>query len=72
MVGMPIKLVTLIPIIAKLAGGYCSGTTGLVCIDSFSRELRETGYLHNHQRMWIAAYLVHWRRVRWQAGAAGF
>ncbi|MCZ0900357.1 deoxyribodipyrimidine photo-lyase, partial [Microcoleus sp. HI-ES] len=48
------------------------GTTGLVCIDSFSRELRETGYLHNHQRMWTAAYLVHWRRVRWQAGARWF
>ncbi|MEG5137876.1 MULTISPECIES: FAD-binding domain-containing protein [unclassified Microcoleus] len=48
------------------------GTTGLVCIDRFSRELRETGYLHNHQRMWIAAYLVHWRRVHWQAGARWF
>ncbi|WP_377477891.1 MAG: FAD-binding domain-containing protein [Microcoleus anatoxicus] len=48
------------------------GTTGLVCIDSFSRELRETGYLHNHQRMWMAAYLVHWRKVRWQVGARWF
>jgi deoxyribodipyrimidine photo-lyase len=48
------------------------GTTGLVCIDSFSRQLRDTGYLHNHQRMWTAAYLVHWRRVRWQAGARWF
>ena len=48
------------------------GTTGLVCIDSISRELRETGYLHNHQRMWTAAYLVHWRKVKWQAGARWF
>ncbi|XZN93699.1 MAG: FAD-binding domain-containing protein [Microcoleus sp.] len=48
------------------------GTTGLVCIDSFSQQLRETGYLHNHQRMWMAAYLVHWRKVRWQAGARWF
>ncbi len=48
------------------------GTTGLVCIDSFSNELRETGYLHNHQRMWMAAYLVHWRKVRWQAGSRWF
>ncbi len=48
------------------------GTTGLVCIDSISRELRETGYLHNHQRMWMAAYLVHWRKVKWQAGARWF
>lgn len=48
------------------------GETGLACIDSFARELRETGYLHNHARMWVAAYVVHWRRVRWQAGARWF
>ncbi|NJL92579.1 MAG: deoxyribodipyrimidine photo-lyase [Anaerolineae bacterium] len=48
------------------------GETGLACIDAFSRELRETGYLHNHARMWLAAYIVHWRRVRWQAGARWF
>ncbi|MEA5565295.1 FAD-binding domain-containing protein [Anabaena sp. UHCC 0399] len=48
------------------------GTTGLVCIDNFSQELRETGYLHNHMRMWLAAYVVHWRRIRWQAGAKWF
>ncbi|NOK58869.1 MAG: deoxyribodipyrimidine photo-lyase [Chloroflexi bacterium AL-W] len=48
------------------------GSTGLRCIDAFSQELRETGYLHNHARMWIAAYVVHWRRVRWQAGARWF
>ena len=46
--------------------------TGMVCIDSFSRELRETGYLHNHVRMYMAAYIVHWRRVKWQAGARWF
>ena len=48
------------------------GTTGLACIDAFSHELRETGYLHNHVRMWLAAYVVHWRKVRWQAGARWF
>ncbi|GAB1544643.1 FAD-binding domain-containing protein [Scytonema sp. NUACC21] len=48
------------------------GNTGRVCIDSFSRDLRETGYLHNHGRMWMAAYMVHWRRIRWQAGAKWF
>jgi len=48
------------------------GTTGLNCMDSFSRDLREVGYLHNHARMWTAAYLIHWRRVRWQAGARWF
>ncbi len=48
------------------------GCTGLACIDSFSDELRQTGYLHNHSRMWLAAYIIHWRRVRWQAGARWF
>lgn len=48
------------------------GTTGMVCIDSFSREMQETGYLHNHARMWMAAYLVHWRHIRWQVGAKWF
>ena len=47
-------------------------STGLACMDSFARELHETGYLHNHARMWTAAYLVHWRRVKWQAGARWF
>jgi deoxyribodipyrimidine photo-lyase len=46
--------------------------TGLACIDAFARALIQTGYLHNHARMWLAAYVVHWRRVRWQAGARWF
>lgn len=48
------------------------GETGLKCMDEFSRELERTGYLHNHARMWVASYLIHWRRIRWQAGAAWF
>ena len=48
------------------------GQTGLACMDAFSEELRQIGYLHNHSRMWMAAYIVHWRRVRWQAGARWF
>ena len=46
--------------------------TGLRCMDAWSGQLQRSGYLHNHARMWMAAYLVHWRRVRWQAGAAWF
>ncbi|MBD2138834.1 deoxyribodipyrimidine photo-lyase [Anabaena sp. FACHB-1237] len=48
------------------------GKTGLICIDSFTQELRQTGYLHNHIRMWLAAYIIHWRRIQWQAGAKWF
>ena len=49
-----------------------AGTTTLTCMDSFSADLRATGYLHNHARLWFAAYIVHWRRTRWQAGARWF
>ena len=46
--------------------------SGLACMDAFARELGQTGYLHNHARMWLAAWIVHWLRVRWQAGARWF
>ena len=46
--------------------------TGLACMDGFARDLHETGYLHNHARLWTAAYVIHHRRVKWQAGAAWF
>lgn len=55
-----------------LPSDITQGRTGLACMDSFSEELRRTGYLHNHARMWMAAYIIHWRRVRWQAGARWF
>ncbi|MEM7332664.1 MAG: FAD-binding domain-containing protein [Chloroflexota bacterium] len=48
------------------------GQTGHSSIDSFIHELKTTGYLHNHARMWLAGYVVHWRRVKWQAGAHWF
>jgi deoxyribodipyrimidine photo-lyase len=57
---------------AELTTALIEATTGLVCMDSFSQELQTTGYLHNHSRMWLAAYVIHWRRVRWQAGARWF
>jgi deoxyribodipyrimidine photo-lyase len=55
-----------------LPADISASKTGLVCIDNFSQELRETGYLHNHIRMWLAAYIIHWRHIQWQAGAKWF
>lgn len=49
-----------------------SGTTERFCIDSFSKDLQSTGYLHNHGRLWLAAYIIHWRKIRWQVGAKWF
>jgi deoxyribodipyrimidine photo-lyase len=48
------------------------GRTGVACIDAFIAELIDTGYLHNHARMYVASYTVHARRVQWQAGARWF
>lgn len=55
-----------------LHADIAEGRTGLACMDAFARELAGTGYLHNHARMWVAAYVIHWRRVKWQAGARWF
>jgi deoxyribodipyrimidine photo-lyase len=56
----------------ELPADIREGRSGLACIDAFARQLIDTGWLHNHARMWLAAYVVHWRRVRWQAGARWF
>lgn len=58
--------------IDEMPDDVLTASTGLACIDTFVRELSETGYLHNHARMWLAAWLVHARGVRWQTGAAWF
>jgi deoxyribodipyrimidine photo-lyase len=57
---------------AELPADIASGNTGLSCMDGFIAELHGSGWLHNHARMWLASYLVHWRRVRWQTGAQWF
>ena len=57
---------------SKLPDAVAECTTGLACIDDFSHQLKATGYLHNHARMWMASYLLHYLRIRWQAGARWF
>jgi deoxyribodipyrimidine photo-lyase len=56
----------------SLPDDIAQGQTGIACIDSFIHELITTGYLHNHARMYIASYLVHFRRIKWQTGAHWF
>jgi deoxyribodipyrimidine photo-lyase len=48
------------------------GKTGIECLDDWVEELRQTGYLHNHVRMWFASIWVHTLRLPWQAGADFF
>ena len=56
----------------ELPPDIAAAATGLPCIDAFAVELIGSGWLHNHARMWLASYVVHWRRVRWQVGARWF
>lgn len=48
------------------------GTTGIDCFDHWARELVETGYLHNHARMWFASIWIFTLRLPWQLGADFF
>jgi deoxyribodipyrimidine photo-lyase len=50
----------------------CDGRTGIDCFDAWARELVETGYLHNHARMWFASIWIFTLRLPWALGAALF
>lgn len=49
-----------------------AGETGLACFDAWVRELVETGFLHNHARMWFASIWIFTLRLPWQLGADFF
>ncbi len=49
-----------------------SGRTGIECLDHWARELVETGYLHNHARMWFASIWIFTLKLPWQLGADFF
>jgi len=53
----------------QLPADVLAANTGLPCMDSFIQSLNDEGYLHNHARMWLAAYIVHWRKTDWQTAA---
>lgn len=57
---------------ARIPLDVVRGDTGLPCVDGMLGELFADGYLHNHARLWFAAYLCHFRGVRWQEGARLF
>lgn len=55
-----------------LPADVLAGETGLACMDHAIRRLLAVGWIHNHERMWLASWLVHVRGVRWRAGADWF
>jgi len=48
------------------------GRTGIDCFDQWARELVETGYLHNHARMWFASIWIFTLNLPWELGADFF
>ncbi len=49
-----------------------NGMTGIDGFDDWARELVETGYLHNHARMWFASIWIFTLRLPWTLGADFF
>jgi deoxyribodipyrimidine photo-lyase len=45
------------------------GATGIACFDEWIAELRQTGWLHNHVRMWVASIWIFTLRLPWSLGA---
>jgi deoxyribodipyrimidine photo-lyase len=50
----------------------CLGQTGIAPFDHWAVELAQTGYLHNHARMWFASIWIFTLGLPWQLGADFF
>ena len=46
--------------------------TGIKCFDNWTEELIDTGYLHNHSRMWFASIWIFTLGYSWESGAEFF
>src|SRR5210317_2029872 len=49
-----------------------NGNTDIDCFNDWVHELQETGYLHNHTRMWFASIWIFTLNLPWQLGAEFF
>ncbi|MDQ8020968.1 MAG: FAD-binding domain-containing protein [Moraxellaceae bacterium] len=58
-----------IPYTEQLPADIRMAATGVPVIDASVRQLYATGHLHRQQRLWLASYIVHLRKVDWRAGA---
>lgn len=58
-----------------LPDGYhdaIAGRSGIECFDHWVQQLLDTGYLHNHARMWVASIWIFTLGLPWQLGADFF
>jgi len=58
--------------LARRLADAAAGRTGIACFDAWIRELNDTGYLHNHARMWVASIWIFTLRLPWELGAELF
>jgi deoxyribodipyrimidine photo-lyase len=58
--------------LAKAVARAEAGDTGLACFDHWAHELVDTGYLHNHARMWFASIWIFTLGLPWRLGADFF
>ncbi|WP_224815368.1 FAD-binding domain-containing protein [Hasllibacter sp. MH4015] len=49
-----------------------AGKTDIAAFNAWAQELVETGYLHNHARMWFASIWIFTLGLPWQSGADFF
>ena len=55
--------------LSELYNDALRGQTNLEPFDEWIKQLTETGYLHNHTRMWFASIWIHYFGLPWQLGA---
>jgi deoxyribodipyrimidine photo-lyase len=60
------------PEIKQRVARTISGETSLPYFNAWVRSLIETGYLHNHERMWFASIWIFTLQLPWQIGARFF
>ena len=60
------------PDVATACREVAAGRSPSGIMNHFARELLETGYLHNHARMWWASYWIHHCGLPWEFGARHF
>jgi len=49
-----------------------NGETEIECFNDWVNELKQSGYLHNHARMWFASIWIFTLKLPWQLGADFF
>ena len=52
--------------------GAIAGKTGIEPFDHWVEQLKSTGYLHNHARMWFASIWIFTLKLPWSLGSAFF